>query len=132
MVSWFCSHPHMSVRGWELQRVSHRFASHRFSHPCKGTRGCNWRTQSVEGATLELGVMSLSPTFGVETTLKINKIFKSRRDPRENDFHPQHQRYLFSYIFMYMHYLDQIYHSFLCYSMPYVKSKEKYSFLKFK
>lgn len=49
--------------------------------------------------------------------------FKSTRDPTENNFHPQHQRFLC--VFMYVHYRNQIYHSSLHFFMACVKSKRE-------
>ena len=56
---------------------------------------------------------------------------RSTRDPRENNFHLQRQKYVFSSMFMYVHYRDQIYYS-CCYNMAYIKSKEKHFFWKLK
>lgn len=57
--------------------------------------------------------------------------FRSTREPRENNFHHQCQRYFYSSIFMHVHYRNQIYCS-CCYNMACIKSKEKYFFLKLK
>ena len=43
-----------------------------------------WRAQSVQQATLDLGGVHLSPTLGVEVTLK-NKVFGGEKEGRRGD-----------------------------------------------